>query len=101
MAPMAFGLSPASISGLVAASVAAMLIGTSLFTQQTAPLLEPGAAPMRATSLPTGIPAIPGQNTAPTPMLTNSAVDTTNKQATPRRDFSRQIKYVNKTQNPN
>jgi len=99
--PKVFGLSPASMSGLVAAAVVMMIIGTSLFTQQTAPLLEPAATPVQAANPATMIPSPPAQNTAPAPMMTNSAPDTTAKQATPRRDFSRQIKYVNKNQNPN
>ena len=99
--PKTFGLSPASISGLVAASITMLLIGTSLLTQQTAPLLEPDESSLRAASPAAPIPASPAQTTNPTPLLTNTAVDTSMKQATPKRDFSRQIKYVDKTQNPN
>ncbi|MFC1481514.1 hypothetical protein ACFL6E_04620 [Candidatus Neomarinimicrobiota bacterium] len=99
--PKVFGLSPASLSGLVAAAVVMMIIGSSLFTQQTAPLLEPSGSAVRAATPPAMIPSQPVQTAPPAPMLTNSALDTTAKQATPRRDFFRQIKYVNKDQNPN
>ncbi len=89
------------MSGLVAAAVVMMIIGTSLFTQQTAPLLEPAATPVQAANPAAMIPSAPAQNIAPVQMMTNSALDTTAQQAAPRRDFSRQIKYVNKNQNPN
>ncbi len=99
--PKVFGLSPASMGGLAAAAVVMMLIGTSLFTQQTAPLLEPTRGPVRAATPPVMIPAQPAQTNTAAPMVTNSTPDTSAQQSAPRRDYSRQIKYVNKAQNPN
>lgn len=93
--PRLAGLSPMSLSGLVAATVSAFIIGVSLFQSEVAPLVPP---PQSATGqmVPGGAPT---QVDSPfsQPVATKAVVPDTLKQKgdSTRRDFSRQIKLVN------
>ena len=81
---------------MVAAALAVLVLGVSLFQHESAPLVDP---PQRAVQ--TGLPAmlapnVQGMNPTAVPLLTTLPADSiSNSRDSSRRDFSRQIKYVN------
>ena len=96
--PQRFGFSPVSLGGMVAAALAVMVLGVSLFQHESAPLVDP---PQRA--IQTGQPAMLAPNVqgvSPTsiPLLTTLPADSiSNRGDSSQRDFSRQIKLVNQS----
>lgn len=99
--PRIRGFSPVHLGGLAAAAMALMIIGISLFQSDTAPLVDPPKA-SGLSNPSTVIPAQPPP-TSPTlaPLMTSGSEDTTYRRAdSSRRDFSRQMRYVNQEGSP-
>lgn len=94
--PKVAGLSPISLSGLVAATLSAIIIGVSLFQSEAAPLVAP---PQSATGqlVPGGTAAQPASPSSRPVAIQSAAPDSLKqKNDSTRRDFSRQIKLVNR-----
>ncbi|MFC1618737.1 anti-sigma factor family protein [Candidatus Neomarinimicrobiota bacterium] len=101
LTPRVMGFSPIHLGGLAAAAMALMIIGVGLFQPESAPLVDPP----KASGLSNPSTVVPSQLIPPTPtqspLLTTSTGDTTlHQQDSSRRDFSRQIRYVNQERNP-
>ena len=93
--PKVAGLSPMSLSGLVAATVSAVIIGVSLFQSEAAPLVAP---PQSATGqlVPGGSATQPAAPLSRPVAIQSAAPDSLRQKGdSTRRDFSRQIKLVN------
>ena len=96
--PQRFGFSPVSLGGMVAAALAVLVLGVSLFQHESAPLVDPPQSAVQ-----TGQPAMPTPNVqavnpAFTPLLTTLPADTiSNRRDSSQRDFSRRIKFVNQS----
>ncbi|UCH11201.1 MAG: hypothetical protein JSU61_04745, partial [Fidelibacterota bacterium] len=101
MVPRIMGFSPISLSGMAAAALAIMVIGVSLFLPESAPLLDTPRSTVQNPPLPamTGNPS--GPSGASNPSLVATPTDTiTHQYDSSRRDFSRQMRYVNQGQRP-
>lgn len=101
--PRIMGFSPISLSGIAAAALAIAVIGVSLFLPESAPLMDTprstlqNAPPGAMTRTPSGAS---GAN-ANQPYLMATPTDTVNNpHDSSRRDFSRQMRYVNQRQAP-
>lgn len=95
LTPRFGGLSPVSLSGMAAATLALFIIGISLFQQESAPLVEPptGAAQIETPAV--MIPDPVGTSPAANPQLTASPIDSSfDQRDSIRRDYSPQIRYV-------
>ena len=100
-APRVGGFSPVHLGGLAAAAMAVMIIGISLFQSDSAPLVDPPKA-SGLSNPSTVIPAQPPPaSPTPAPLMTSGTEDTTYHQVdSSRRDFSRQMRYVNQERSP-
>ncbi len=96
--PQRFGFSPVSLGGMVAAALAVLVLGVSLFQHESAPLVDPPQSAIQTGRPAMLAPNVQGANATPTPLLTTSPDDSiSNRRDSSRRDFSRQIKYVNQS----
>ncbi len=94
--PRIMGFSPISLSGLAAAALALFVIGVSLFHQESAPLVDPPKSNLQGNPPAMMIPDPTGTTQTANPLLTTSPNDSvSNQRDSSRRDFSRQLKYVN------
>ena len=101
MEPRFGGFSPLSVSGLAAAALAVAIIGVSLFTVESAPIVAPPTSSAQQATPPLSAPPRPTPNPPTTPVLTTAPEDSsTLLRDSARRDFSRQIKYVNTGDRP-
>ena len=95
--PRVMGFSPISLGGLAAAALALLVIGVSLFQPKSAPLVDPPAGASHgnppAMIAPRSMGAPPAASSLHTTAPKDSLLD---QRDSSRRDFSRQIKYVNK-----
>ncbi|UCD39135.1 MAG: zf-HC2 domain-containing protein [Fidelibacterota bacterium] len=100
-APRLVGFSPISLSGAAAAALAIVVIGVSLFLPDSAPLVDPPTS-----STQNNPPVMMTRNSNPASQAANPLLTTTPQDSTPgqrdsvRRDFSRQMKYVNQGRRP-
>jgi len=94
--PQIYGFSPLSISGLAAAALAMVLVGASLLRQDSAPLLAPPQSSVQQ-KIPSSISPQPAGIIPPNPHASMAAAGDSggHYQDSSRRDFSRQIRYVN------
>lgn len=96
--PQRIGFSPVSLGGMVAAALAVLVLGVSLFQHESAPLVDPPQSAVQTSRPALIVPSVQGANPIPTPLLTTSTADSnSNLRDSSRRDFSRQIKYVNQS----
>ncbi len=96
--PRVLGFSPASLSGLAAAGLALAIIGVGIFKEESAPIIDP---PRPTTHSTTPSLISPALIPSATPLFTASPGDSAvPRRDSSRRDFSRQIKYVNTEQRP-
>ena len=94
--PRIMGFSPISLSGMAAAALALLVIGVSLFHQESAPLVDPPKSNLQGNPPAIMIPDPAGTTQTANPLLTTSPNDSvSNQRDSSRRDFSRQLKYVN------
>ncbi len=95
--PRAFGFSPVSLATISAAMIAVVLLIGGILTRDTAPLIEPIIPSIQAETPPGQAPAATPSAPDKSPAFTASSRDTakTGASDTTRRDYSRQIKYVN------
>ncbi len=94
--PQRFGFSPVSLGGMVAATIAVLVIGVSLFQHESAPLVDPPQSAIQAGGPAMLAPNSQGASPTSTPLLTTLPTDSvSNRRDSSRRDFSRQIKVVN------
>jgi len=94
--PRIIGFSPISLSGLAAAALALLVIGVSFFHQESAPLVDPPKSNLQGNPPAMMIPDPAGTTQTANPLLTTSPNDSVfNQRDSSRRDFSRQLKYVN------
>ena len=94
--PQSFGLSPVSLGGMAVATLAVLFLGVSLFQQESAPLVDPPRTSIQAGQPAMMVPNATGVDPASTPLLTTMPADSvSNRRDSSRRDFSRQMKYVN------
>ena len=99
LTPRFGGLSPVSLSGMAAATLALFIIGISFFQQESVPLVDPpaGAAQMETPAV--MIPDPVGTSSTVNPQLTSSPIDSSiDQRDSIRRDYSRQIRYVDQPQ---
>jgi anti-sigma factor RsiW len=101
LTPRVMGFSPVHLGGLAAAAMALMIIGISLFQPETAPLVDPP----KASGLTNPSTVVPSQPSIPSPtqsplLITGTGDTTLNQLDSSRRDFSRQIRYVNQERTP-
>lgn len=100
-APRVRGFSPITLSGLAAAALALLVIGVSLFHQESAPLVDPPQGTIHTNPPPMITPNPAGNSPSDTPLLIATPSDTVfDQRDSTRRDFSRKIKYVNQGQRP-
>ncbi len=98
-APRIMGFSPISLSGLAAAALALFVIGVSFLHQESAPLVDPPKSNLQGNPPAIMIPDPAGTSQTANPLLTTSPNDSvSNQRDSSRRDFSRQLKYVNQPQ---
>lgn len=82
----------------MAAALAVLVLGVSLFQHESAPLVDPPQSAIQTGRPAMLAPNVQGANATPTPLLTTSPDDSiSNRRDSSRRDFSRQIKYVNQS----
>jgi len=94
--PRIMGFSPVSLSGIAAATLALFIIGASLLHQESAPLVDPPKGSLRQNPPAMIIPDPSGTPQTANPMLTTTPDDSViHQRDSSRRDFSRQMKYVN------
>ena len=99
--PRIRGFSPISLSGLAAAALALLVIGISFLNQESAPLVDPPKSDLRPNPPAMMIPNPAGTSQTVGPLLTTSPNDSIlDQRDSSRRDFSRQIKYVNQKRQP-
>ncbi len=99
--PGSTGFSPASLGGLAAAAAFAVIISVSLFQQETAPLVEPSAKTMQAGPSLKFAPDRSSGYSAAAPSSASTQTDSLlDRRDSTRRDFSRQMKYVNQRAKP-
>jgi hypothetical protein len=94
--PQVLGLSPVSLSGMAAATIAVVIIAVSLFQPETAPLVDPLPISIPQESSVTAPAVSSGSNGGPSPMMSSTAGDSArfDRMDSSRRDFSRQMRYV-------
>lgn len=94
--PQRLGFSPVSLGGMVAAALAVVVLGVSLFQHESAPLVDPPQSAIQTGRPAMLAPNVLGANPTATPWLTTLPADSiSNHRDSSRRDFSRQIKVVN------
>ena len=94
--PRIMGFSPISLGGLAAAVLALLVIGVSFLNQESAPLVDPPKSSLHQNPPAMMIPNPVGTSQPASPLLTTTPNDSSlNQRDSSRRDFSRQIKYVN------
>ncbi len=99
--PRIMGFSPISLSGLAAAALALLVIGVSFLSQESAPLVDPPKSSLHQNPPAMIIPNPAGTSQTVNPLLTTSPNDSIlDQRDSSRRDFSRQIKYVNQKRQP-
>ena len=99
--PGSTGFSPASLGGLAAAAAFAVIISISLFQREAAPLVEPSAKSMQAGPALQFSPTRSSGFSAAAPSSASTQTDSLHdRRDSTRRDFSRQMKYVNQPANP-
>lgn len=99
LTPRFSGFSPVSLSGIAAATLALFIIGISLFQQESAPIVDPPAGAAQIETPAVMIPEPVGMSPAANPQLTTSPVDSSiDQRDSIRRDYSRQIRYVDQPQ---
>ena len=99
--PRIGGFSPLSVGGLAAAALALAIIGVSLFTVESAPIVAPPTSSAQQASPPLINPLRPIPTSATSPVLTTAPGDSSRiLRDSSRRDFSRQIKLVNTGDRP-
>ena len=100
-APRVRGFSPLALSGLTAAGLALLVVGASLFEENSAPLIDPPDSTTQTTTPFLITPGMTGPSSATAPLLTVSPSDSSSHlRDSSRRDFSRQMKYVNTGRRP-
>lgn len=99
--PGSTGFSPVSLGGLATAAVFAVIISISLFDRETAPLVEPSAKSMQAGPSFQFAPERSSGYSAAAPSSASTQADSLlDRRDSTRRDFSRQMKYVNQRAKP-
>ena len=99
--PRIRGFSPLSVTGLAAVGLALAIIAVSLFTVESAPIVAPSTSSTQQTTPPLIVPTRPTSTQPTTPLITTAPGDSsTFLRDSSRRDFSRQIKYVNTGDRP-